>query len=322
MHIGDFDLNLLHVFQAVHAKRNVSRAAEALKLSQPAVSHALTRLRLALHDPLFVRAPGGVAATPKAEQFARQVDAALRALDVALQEAEAFDPARSQRRFAVHMSDIGADEFLPQLMAAIDRTAPGVRVEALQLDPPAIQGALEDGRIDLAFGYLPGLTGTEHARLLDERYVVLVRQGHPLAHRLKGREALGQLGFILVKSHAEPAKALQTLGLEARIRLTLPHFSVAASTIAATDLAVVMPSRPAARFARRHALQVVEADLGLPRFTVAMHWSWRFHNDPGHCWLREIALGMRFADVAGDVPSGDPAAARTVRAGRRGGGGA
>jgi DNA-binding transcriptional LysR family regulator len=297
MHIRDFDLNLLHVFQAVHATRNVSRAAVALKLSQPAVSHALTRLRLSLHDPLFVRAPGGVAATAKAEQFARQVDAALKVLDVAIHEAESFDPARSQRRFAVHMSDIGADEFLPQIMSAVDGSAPGVRVEAMQLDPPDIQPALDEGRIDLAFGYLPQLSGTEHAPLLEERYVVLLRRGHPLAHRLRSRDALQQLDFILVKSHLEPAKALQMLGLESRIRLTLPQFTVAPSILATTDLAVVMPLRPATRFAERHALQVVEPDLGLPNFTVAMHWSWRFHNDPGHRWLREIALGMRFEAV-------------------------
>jgi DNA-binding transcriptional LysR family regulator len=295
MNIGDFDLNLLHVFQAVHVQRNVSRAAEQLQLSQPAVSHALTRLRLALRDPLFVRAPGGVAPTAKADHFARQVESALKLLDVAIHEADVFDPARSQRRFAVHMSDIGADEFLPQIMAAIDRQAPLVRVQAVQLAPGAIQGALEDGRIDLAFGFLPELTGTEHARLLDERYVVLLRRGHPLAGALKDRATLERLGFILVQSHIEPAKALQMLGLESRIRLTLPHFVVAPSILATTDLAVIMPSRPAARFAQRHQLQVVEPDLGLPPFTVSLHWNWRFHNDPGNRWLRSIALGMTFA---------------------------
>jgi hypothetical protein len=83
-----------------------------------------------------------------------------------------------------------------------------------------------------------------------------------------------------VRSHAEPARALHLLGLESRIRLTLPHFTVAPSILAATDLAVVIPRRPALRFAERHALQVVEPDLGLPPFEVAMHWTWRFHNDP------------------------------------------
>lgn len=297
MHIRDLDLNLLHVFQAVHETRNVSRAAERLGLSQPATSHALTRLRLALGDPLFVRASGGVAPTARAEQFARQVDAALQLLDVAIHEAEAFDAARSRRRFTLHMSDIGADEFLPQLMAAVAAQAPGVRLEAVQMDPAAIGPALEDGRLDLAFGYLPALIGTEHVPLLDERYVVLLRRGHPLAAELTDRAALERLDFILVRSHAEPARALQMLGLEPRIRLALPHFMVVPAILAATDLAVVLPQRPARRFARAHALQVVEPDLGLPPFTVAMHWHWRIQHDPGHRWLRGVAQAMRFDEL-------------------------
>ena len=310
MHIRDFDLNLLHTFQAVHAARSVSRAAEVLGLSQPAVSHALTRLRLALHDPLFTRVAGGVAPTPKAEQFARQVDAALKVLDVAIQETDSFDPARSQRRFAVHMSDIGADEFLPLMMAEMGRSAPGVRIEAVQLDPQAIGPALEEGRIDLAFGYLPELSGTERRPLLEERYVVLLRQGHPLARQLRDRAALEQLDFIVVRSHTEPARALQLLGLESRIRLALPHFTVAPSILAVSDLAVVMPLRPALRFAARHALQEVEPDLGLPPFTVSVHWTWRFQNDPGHRWLRELALAMRFAPVPARRRRPPPARAR------------
>ena len=294
MNVRDLDLNLLHVFAAVHASRSVSRAADTLQLSQPAVSHALARLRLVLRDPLFTRAPGGVRPTPKADQLARQVESALQLIDVALHETEHFDAARSQRRFAVHMSDIGADEFLPLLMAGIGRQAPGVRVEAVQLAPEAIAPALEEGRLDLAFGYLPALVGTESAVLLQERYVVLLRRGHPLAGALRDRAALERLDFILVASHAEPARALHLLGLQPRIRLTLPHFTVVPTILAATDLAVIMPTRPALRFAERHGLQVVEPDLGLPPFSVAMHWTWRSAHDPGHRWLREQALAMRF----------------------------
>jgi DNA-binding transcriptional LysR family regulator len=317
MNIGDLDLNLLHVFQAVHAARNVSRAAHALGLSQPAVSHALTRLRLALRDPLFVRAAGGVTPTAKADHLARQVEAALKILDVALHESESFDPSRSQRRFVVHMSDIGADEFLPLMMAEVGNSAPGVRVEAVQLEPQAIGAALDEGRIDLAFGYLPELTGTEQQRLLDERYVVLLRRGHPLARKLRDRAALDRLDFILVRSHGEPARALHLLGLESRIRLTLPHFMVAPSILATSDLAVVIPRRPALRFAQRHDLQVVEPDLGLPPFEVAMHWTWRFHNDPGHRWLRGVAAAMRFDEPTLRRPkaaSTSPSAASRTRA--------
>lgn len=294
VNVGDVDLNLLHVFAAVHDTRSVGRAADRLGLSQPAASHALTRLRQLLNDPLFVRAPGGVRPTPRAERLAPQVQAALQLLDAALQEDERFDPARSRRRFTLHMSDIGADEFLPLLMAELGRRAPGVRLQAVQLAPDAIGPALEQGRLDLAFGYLPALTGTERATLLTERYVVLLRRGHPLAGGLRDRAALERLDFIVVHSHTEPARALHALGLEPRIRLALPHFLVVPPILEATDLAVVLPLRPALRFAARHALQVVEPELGLPPFPVAMHWHWRAAHDPGHTWLRERALAMRF----------------------------
>ena len=291
MNVGDIDLNLLHVFAAVHQHRNVSRAAERLGLSQPATSHALTRLRLALRDPLFVRVAGGVKPTPKADQLVRQVQAALQLLDAALHEADHFDAASSQRRFVVHMSDIGADEFLPPLMQRLQRSAPGVRVEAQQLPPHEIGPALEEGRLDLAFGHLRGLAGTESLPLLEERYVVLLRRGHPFARSRKDRAALEALEYILVASHAEPARALHLLGLEPRIRLTLPHFMVAPAILAATELAVIMPTRPALRMAARHDLQVVQADFGLPPFQVAMHWTWRQAGDPGHRWLRELLVG-------------------------------
>ena len=295
MNVGDIDLNLLHVFAAVHQTGSVSRAAERLGLSQPAASHALTRLRLLLHDPLFVRAPGGVRPTPRAERLAPQVVAALQLLDAALQESDRFDAAKARRRFVLHMSDIGADEFLPLLLRDLAQDAPGVTLEVVQLPADAIGPALEQGRLDLAFGYLPGLAGSEQATLLTERYVVLLRRGHPLSRALRGRAALQTLEFVVVHSHAVPARALQQLGLESRIRLTLPHFMVVPPILEATDLALVLPHRPAARFAARHALQVVEVDLGLPPVPVAMHWHWRHTADPGHRWLRERALAMRLA---------------------------
>ena len=306
MNIADIDLNLLHVFAAVQQAGSVSRAADRLGLSQPATSHALTRLRLLLNDPLFVRAPGGVRPTPRAERLAPQVLAALQLIDAALQEADRFDAARSRRRFVLHMSDIGGDEFLPLLMADLAHTAPGVTIEAQQLPTDAIGPALEQGRLDLAFGYLPALAGTERATLLTERYVVLLRRGHPLAARLGERDALQRLDFIVVRSHGETARALQQLGLEGRIRLALPHFLVVPPILESTDLAVVLPQRPAARFAARHALQWVDAELGLPPFPVAMHWHGRHGGDPGHRWLRERALAMRFEPVAA-APASAPA---------------
>jgi len=310
MNIEAFDLNLLPVFDAVMATGNVSRAAERTGLSQPAVSHALSRLRLALKDPLFVRAPGGVRPTAKAEHFARYVGAALRTLDVALQESDCFDPATTERRFTVHMSDLATGELLPRLMAALRQRAPGLRLEVVQLAADAIAPALDDGRLDLAFGYLPQLSGGHTQALLDERYVVLLREGHPLARRITGRASLEALEFILVQSHGDPAKALGRLGLEGRIRLTIPHFAVAPALLKATDLALIIPERPALSYAAAGGLRVVEADLGLPPVEIGIHWVWRVHNDPGHRWLRELVVAELSAPAA--TVSAGPAA----RAGR------
>ncbi|RYY81048.1 MAG: LysR family transcriptional regulator, partial [Comamonadaceae bacterium] len=131
MHLKDLDLNLLRLFDAVYRCASVSRAAEQLDLTQPAASQGLTRLRTLLHDPLFVRASGGVAPTPKARRLAAPVRSALVLLEQALNESAAFDPLRSGRTFRIHMSDIGEARFLPELMAALRTLAPGVRSAAI-----------------------------------------------------------------------------------------------------------------------------------------------------------------------------------------------
>ena len=295
MNIGEIDLNLLHVFAAVHQARSVSRAADRLGLSQPAASHALTRLRLLLHDPLFTRAPGGVRPTPRAERLAPQVLAALQLLDAALQETDHFDAARSRRRFAVHMSDIGADEFLPLLMTDLGRQAPWRGCwRWCSCRPRPSPRRWSRAGWTWPSATCPAWWAPNTSTLLMERYVVLLRRGHPLAKSLRDRAALEQLDFIVVHSHSEPARALQQLGLEPRIRLVLPHFMVVPPILAVTDLALVVPSRPAQRFAAQHGLQVLEPDLGLPPFPVVMHWHWRHTPDPGHRWLRERAMAMRF----------------------------
>src|SRR3954462_7847567 len=118
------DLNLLRLFDAVYRARSVSRAAEQLELTQPAASQQLTRLRALIHDPLFVRAPGGVRPTPKAQRLAEPVRHALVTLEQALGESAGFDPGESKRTFRIHMSDIGEGRFLPPLMAALRAQAP------------------------------------------------------------------------------------------------------------------------------------------------------------------------------------------------------
>ena len=287
-----FDLNLMRVFQAVYVAGNVRRAADKLGLSQPAVSHGLTRLRLRLKDPLFIRSPGGVAPTPRAHHFATTVDAALALVDASLGETLAFEPARSDRRFTLHMSDIGQGEFMPVLMAHLRLHAPGVRIEVRQLPLEDVQAALEQRRIDLALGHLPEIHGTSHEQLIVDRYVLVVRRGHPFEHALGSAEARRSLEYVVAHSHPEPEKALRRLGLADRIRLMLPHYSAVADIVSNTDLVAIIPRRPALRHARHFPLVTAEISVDLPQLGIWAHWSWRAESDPGHRWLRQTLADL------------------------------
>ena len=296
MHIEKLDLNLLRLFDAVFRARSVSRAAEALGLTQPAASHGLTRLRLLLGDALFTRTPGGVAPTPRAERLAVPVQAALAMLQQALSEPERFDPAKSRKLFRIHMSDIGEGRFLPALMARLRELAPGVRVETMPLATGDIAAALDGGRIDFAFGFLPRVKDTQRAQLLKDRYIVLLREGHPFARRRRSGqallEALHELDYVAVRTHADTLRILQLLNLEDRLRLTTEHFMVLPAIVRATDLAVVMPRNIARGFAEGGGYAIVEPPFPLRDFTVSLHWSKRFEADPANRWLRQAITAL------------------------------
>src|SRR5262247_825518 len=142
MNVQDIDLNLLRVFDAVLHERGVTPAAVRLGLTQPAVSNALARLRAVFNDPLFLRTPAGMDATPFARELAEPVRQALALLESALAHGPGFDPATSTRAFRFYMSDLGQIEFLPPLVERALRLAPSVRLEAVALEPDDLAGAL------------------------------------------------------------------------------------------------------------------------------------------------------------------------------------
>ena len=305
MNIKDLDLNLLRLFDAVWRTRSVGRAAQLLDLSQPAASQGLARLRRLLGDALFVRAGSGVAPTPRADRLALAVQGALATLEDALNESEVFDPLASRKTFRVHLSDIGEARFLPELMALLRREAPGTRVEAAPLPHDAIAAALDSGRIDSAIGYLPTVADTRREPLLTDRYVVLLREGHPFAAHWRvangaggtdgagaGLQALAGLDFAAVRSHSDTLRILQRLQLEDRLRLTVAHFLSLPAIVRASDLGVLMPRDMAQGFVVHGGLEIIEPDFPLRDFTVSLHWSRRFENDPALAWLRGQVVAL------------------------------
>src|SRR3981081_187751 len=165
MHIGKLDMNLLRVFDAVYRMRSVSRASDDLGLTQPATSQAMSRLRVVLNSALFVRVQGGVEPTPKAQRLAVAVRLAISTLGSALLEAEEFDAHNARRTFRLHLTDTGEALFLPRLITALTRVAPGLGLHSSAVPQDEIAAALDYGRIDFALGFLPDVAGTQHAVL-------------------------------------------------------------------------------------------------------------------------------------------------------------
>ena len=175
------DLNLLVVFQAMLEHRGVTRAGEALGLSQPAMSASLSRLRELMGDPLFVRLGTEMKPTPRALELADPVRRVLESIRSEVLQRSEFDPAATDRTFTIVTPDLGEANFLPPLLAKLSVQAPGASLRTLARPPFAAAAALEAGEADLALGYFPDLqkAGFFQQKLLQVPLVCLVRKDHP-----------------------------------------------------------------------------------------------------------------------------------------------
>jgi DNA-binding transcriptional LysR family regulator len=297
MNVRDVDLNLLRVFEAVLRERGVTPAAAGLGLTQPAVSNALARLRGLLGDPLFVRTPNGMDATPFARELAEPVRQALALLDAALAHGPGFDPASAARAFRFYMSDLGQIEFLPPLIERVQRAAPGVRLEAVALEVEDIADALATGALDLAVGFLPGLGPPVRRRaLFRDPYLCLMRADHPIKALSKRRFLDASHALVTYRGgHRVVEEALERAGLARRIALRLPHFTVVPMVLERTDLICTLPARVARVFERRGKLKSLPPPVPIAVADVGVHWHERFEADQGNRWLREQIVDL-FAD--------------------------
>lgn len=300
MNVTDLDLNLLRAFDAVLRDGSVTAAAERLGLSQPAMSNALSRLRRLLGDPLFMRTPGGMRPTAFAHQLAAPVRQALDLIHTTLLAQPGFDPRTSQRSFRLQLSDVGEIVFLPGLLERLQREAPGVRVETQQLPQDEVSDALAAGEIDLAVGFLPELSaGVVQKRLFRDRYVCLVRADHP---RIGSRLTLAQFlaaTHVLVSArgsaHEIVEQTLRNKGLQRRIALRVPHFTVIPMILARTDHMVIVPEGLVRSIARLGRFKSLKPPVDIPALDVKVHWHERFDQDPGISWLRSVLVEL-YAD--------------------------
>ncbi len=297
MNLNTVDLNLLVVFKHLLVERSVSRVAEVMNLSQPAVSNALARLRKLLGDPLFLRTPAGMVPTPFAEQLSEAVTDALGMIHNALNQRDTFEPATSQRAFVIGMTDIGEIYFLPPLMDRLKRDAPNVTVSTVRNTNMNLKDAMEAGTVDLAIGLLPQLAaGFYQRRLFQQPYVCLMRQGHKLAKKKMSLPEFSAAEHLLVISegtgHGKVDEILKRSGVERRVTLTVPHFVAVGHILQTTDLLATVPDRLAERMIQPFALVSVPHPANIPDVAINVFWHGKFHSSPANQWLREVVYAL------------------------------
>jgi DNA-binding transcriptional LysR family regulator len=289
MNIKSFDLNLLRVFAAVDSERNVSRAAAQIGLSQPAMSNALSRLRKACNDPLFVRSPGGMEPTALALEMAGPVHEAIAQLERALGGPAKFDPERVNRTFRLLMSDAGQLVVLPALMKALALKAPGIAIEAIQVPREQYIQALENGFADLAISHLASFpAGLLQQPLFDDSYCCVASLQHP---SLRGSISITQFAtarhVVVASGNAEAhvERVLAGRKLKRDVSLSVTQYHIAIEAVRSTSLVATVP-----RLSVRPSddVQVLNLPFDLPKAEVRLFWHRRVHKDPANKWFREF----------------------------------
>lgn len=289
MNLGAFDLNLLVVFDAVMQERSVTRAGDKIGLSQPAMSHALNRLRHMLKDQLFIRTPDGMVPTPRAEQLAEPLRRALNDMQLAL-EPETFLPNEAHRRFTIAANNYATVVLTPALIAAASDAAPFVQLEVRPSGTLNVLDLIDRGELDLAIGYFTG-PGERFklATLLDDRFVVAMRHDHPTARQKFSATAFAALLHLEISSSGEDTsfidRWLESQKLSRRVAHCSPYLC-AAEVLAQSNMVATLSYRIAKAFGRSADLQIGELPCKSPRVELVMLWHRRLDNQPAHRWLR------------------------------------
>jgi DNA-binding transcriptional LysR family regulator len=289
--LGAIDLNLLVVFDAIMQDRSVTRAGKRLGLSQPAMSHALTRLRHTLKDQLFVRGPAGMVPTPRAEQLALPIRAALDGFQHALEPTE-FEPSNATQSFRVAVDNYAAIVLVGPLASSVVKTAPGITMDFRPSGTLDVPDLLDRAEIDLAIGPVIG-QGQRFSRraLLQDEFVAVLRKNHAAAntHELS-IERFATLPHLEISSvhHATDwiDQALARRKLRRRIVLRAPFLS-AVRILAASEMVSVLPKRIAEELVRYRPLAIRRLSHLSPVIETAMVWLRRLDDQPAHRWLRD-----------------------------------
>lgn len=296
-----YDLNLLPIFVVLMEERSVTRAAQRLGITQPALSNALTRLRAVMRDPLFIRERYGIQPTALALELAPAIAKALATVDDIVVGQQDFDPARAERLITIAPNSYVEFVLVPAIVARLRAVAPGIRLRLTPYGSDVVETGVVSGDTAMVLGRIvdaPDNLVVQH--LMDDGLACVVRADHPEIADTMSREQYESLKHVNMQPpgrlRAGLFQALERQGLKREVAVSVTHFLAIPELIAVTDYCSTLPKLICRHLASDPRLRIVPSPVDLGTFPVEMAWHVRYRNDPAHRWLRSL-----IADVASEV---------------------
>jgi DNA-binding transcriptional LysR family regulator len=288
-----YDLNLLPVFMALMEERSVTRAAERLGMTQPALSNALKRLRSMLHDPLFIRERYGMKPTQMAEDLAPAIGAALAGIDDLVLGQQAFAPREATRLFTIAPNSYVEFVLVPAIVSHLREQATGIKLRLIPFGNDIVETGAMSGTTDVVLGRIvdpPDNMVVQH--LLEDGLACVVRADHPEVLDSISKQQYERLKHVNVvppgRMRAGLFQALEQKRLRRDVAVSVTHFLAVPEIIAVTDYCATLPRLICRTLGRDPRLKVLPAPVDLGKFPVDMAWHVRYRHDPAHRWFRAL----------------------------------
>lgn len=287
-----YDLNLLKAFDAIYKERNVTRAAERISISQPAMSAVLNRLRNLFNDPLFIRDKFGVAPTEKATTIHPDIERALDILDSLVQSEQLFTPLTEKRTFTIAANEYFQIVILPPLLQYLRQHAPNIRINCSTFTQDLSNTGMITGGVDLAFGRISDPADNLVVReAMKESLACLVSQKHStIKHRISVQQ-LEKFSHVVVKPYGKLKtgvfQSLSSQKIKRNVACTVTHFHMVTNLLIDSDYIAILPQQLCNLFTQNKQIKQLKPPIDLGEFPFHLAWHRRYQNDPAHQWLRQ-----------------------------------
>jgi len=290
MKISSFDLNLFVIMNSIYTEGSLTKAAQVVGITQPAVSNALSRLREKFDDELFVRTGSGMVPTQKTENIIKDIQNALQLMQKSVNEPDEFDPVTSQKTFRISLGDINEGRILAILMGKIEKQAPNIKLECYYTARDQVPHALATNELSFAVDpFIPNSKDTNSMKIFSDQFIIAHRANHPITKvsNLTLEEIL-KLKYINISNRKRGASVvemeMQKMQLQPEMTLRAKHYLVTPEIVRSTDLCLLC----AETFAKKHGLSYIELPFDVPPLEQYLIWHSSDDNDGSHIWMRDL----------------------------------